>query len=221
MQPTYVQRLRLTFSKIGATRYIGHLDLARTWERILNRAKLPVTYTQGFNRRPRMQMATALPLGFTSDCEMIEILMDERMTLADVGTQLNSKMAPGIVLHRVEEIEIKAPLLQNSTVACIYSVTLLDEMDETVLQQRIDGLLGAESLMRERARGKKRKTYDLRPLIHTITLTSNPTSLTMKLSQIPNQASGRPDEVLHALEIDPADARVHRTAIILEGEPEH
>ena len=51
--PRPAQRLRLTFSKDGPARFISHLDLARALERALNRAALPVAYTQGFNRRPR------------------------------------------------------------------------------------------------------------------------------------------------------------------------
>ena len=42
------QRLRVTYRKAGALRYVGHLDLMRTWERALRRARLPLAYTQGF-----------------------------------------------------------------------------------------------------------------------------------------------------------------------------
>ena len=215
MQPTYVQRLRLTFSKIGPTRFIGHLDLARTMERVLNRAKIPVTYTQGFNRRPRMQMASALPLGFTSDCEMIDILLDERVEPETVKAQLMAKMAPGIVLHTVEEVPIAAPALQISTVTAVYTVTPLDPLDTTALQQAIDELLASESHMRTRARGKRRKPYDLRPLIEELRLIATDTpTLHMRLS-LREGKTGRPDEVLYALGLDPADTRIHRTQIIL------
>ena len=71
MERTYVQRIRVVFSKVGATRYISHLDVARTWERILNRAKVPVDYSHGFNKRPKMQFATATALGTTSLCEVV------------------------------------------------------------------------------------------------------------------------------------------------------
>ena len=219
MQPTYVQRLQLTFSKIGPTRFIGHLDLARTWERILNRATLPMTYSQGFNRRPKMQMATALPLGFTSDCEMIEIWLDERLELDEVQARLTAKMAPGIVLHHIHEVDLQAPLLQNITLASVFHVTLLDPMDREVLQGRIEALLASESFMRARERGRKQKPYDLRPLIYDLQLepteSETPTIL-MNLKQVPNTAAGRPDEVLYALEIDPADARIHRTEIVFD-----
>ena len=215
MQATYVQRLRLTFSKIGPTRFIGHLDLARTMERVLNRAKIPVTYTQGFNRRPRMQMASALPLGFTSDCEMIDILLDKQVEPAIIKDQLMAKMAPGIILHSVAEVSLTAPALQNSTVAAVYTVTPLDPIDTTALQQAVEDLLSSESHMRTRARGKRRKPYDLRPLIEELTLVAadSPT-LHMRLS-LQEGKTGRPDEVLYALGLDPADTRIHRTQIIL------
>src|SRR4051794_17382356 len=57
------QRLRIIFGKLGSQKYIGHLDLAKTWERILRRAQISLAYSQGFNARPKMQLAAALPLG--------------------------------------------------------------------------------------------------------------------------------------------------------------
>ena len=115
MQANYVQRLRLIFSKGGAARYISHLDLARTLERALNRAKIPVAYTQGFNRRPRMQMATALPLGYTSEYELADILLAERMEPEQARQQLMAKMAPGIVVLQVADVPVSGPSLQAMT----------------------------------------------------------------------------------------------------------
>ena len=77
MQANYVQRLRLEFAKTGPTRFIGHLDLAKALERSLNRAQIPLAYTQGYNPRPRMQLAAALPLGFTSECELADVWLLE------------------------------------------------------------------------------------------------------------------------------------------------
>ncbi len=64
-QPTK-QRLHITFGKFDALKYTSNLDIAKIWERVLRRANLPILYTQGFNTRPRLQPATALPLGITS-----------------------------------------------------------------------------------------------------------------------------------------------------------
>lgn len=216
MQANYTQRLRLTFSKTGPTRFIGHLDLARTLERSLNRARIPVAYTQGFNQRPRMQLAAALPLGFTSECEMADIWLMETMEPEQVRQQLMARMAPGLTIHQIEEVDLKAPTLQTLTRESAYTVTLLDPVDTAVLQQKIDALLASDTHLRKRGHGRKRKDYDLRPLIYDLRLVSDsdPIRLDMRLA-MEESKNGRPDEVLLALELDPLAARIHRTAIAL------
>ncbi len=217
MQATYVQRLRFTFRKFGPTRYIGHLDLARTLERALNRANMPVTYSQGFNRRPRLAMATALPLGYTSDCELADIWLDERVEPEAAQQQMMSRMAPGLEIVRVEEVPTDAPSLQSLTTESTYTATLLDPVaDLGALQQKIDALLAAETAVRVRERGKKRTEYDLRPLILELQLNDdgeNPV-ITMRLCLEPAK-TGRPDEVLLELGLDPLAARIHRTRLML------
>ena len=59
-------RIRVTFAKTEPMRFTSHLDLFRAWERTFRRAGLPILFSQGYNPRPRMQLAAALPLGFTS-----------------------------------------------------------------------------------------------------------------------------------------------------------
>jgi radical SAM-linked protein len=211
----------MTFSKTGPTRFIGHLDLARTLERSLNRARIPIAYSQGFNKRPRMQLATALPLGFTSECELADIWLMEMMEPEQVKAQLMAKMAPGITIHQVEDVALKTPNLQTITIESTYTVTLLDPVDTAVLQQKITDLMAAESHLRERGHGRKRKTYDLRPLIYDLALIdgSDPVQILMRLALEPGK-NGRPDEVLLALGLDPLAARIHRTSISLqETEP--
>src|SRR5512136_903583 len=81
-------RLRITFSKSGALRYTGHLDLQTTWERIVRRAGLPLAYTQGFHPGPRIQIASALPLGFIGHAEIVDIWLREPVPVNTVGAEL-------------------------------------------------------------------------------------------------------------------------------------
>ena len=217
MNANYVQRLRLTFRKEGATRYIGHLDLALTLERSLNRAQIPMAYTQGFNKRPRMALAAALPLGYLSECELADIYLTEIMEPEAAREQMMQRMAPGIVVWQVEEVDLKAPALQTVTAVTTYTALLLDPVDPVGLQQNIDDLLAAESIIRTR----RNKEYDLRPLIEALALVATEdgsTLITMRLTMMPGK-TGRPDEVLTALELDPMAARITRTEIVL-AEPE-
>ena len=217
MQSIYVQRLRLTFTKEGSTRYIGHLDLARALERAFNRAKLPLAYSQGFNPRPKMQMASALPLGYASKCELVDILMTEKMDLETARAQIMKRMAPGIIVSGIEDVPLSEPALQAQTVSAHYSAQLLDPVDLAQLRSRIEALMASETHMRELVRGGKRKIYDLRPLVNAISLDDERGShpvLDMDLVLMPGM-TGRPDDLLQALEIDPLSARISRTKIVL------
>lgn len=217
MQATYVQRLRVTFRKFGSTRFIGHLDVARTWERALNRAKVPMAYSQGFNRRPKMQFATATSLGTTSDGELVDLWLTEPLDPAAAHEQIMSRMAPGIEVIDVREVPLSGPALQTLTRASIYEVTPLDPVDFTELESRVAALLAAETVPRERRSKKKVRRYDLRPLIYDLQLhqlEDGRPQLKMHLS-LEQAATGRPDEVLKALELDPLDVRIHRSRIVL------
>lgn len=64
--------IRLVFSKTGRARYMSHLDLNRAMIRALRRAKLPVWYTEGFNRHPYVTFAAPLSLGYEGLHETME-----------------------------------------------------------------------------------------------------------------------------------------------------
>lgn len=219
MQADYVQRLRMTFGKSGPARYISHLDLARALERALNRANLPVAYTHGFNRRPRLQMAAALPLGYTSEYELADLLMVERVEPEMARQQLMARMAPGIEVYQMADVPLQVPSLQASTVESTYVAIPLDPVDRPVLAAQIDGLLAATELPREREHKGKMKGYDLRPLLLDLRLLDgvDPPAIQMRLLLQPS-LTGRPDEVLLALGIDPLACRIHRTRIVLQDE---
>ncbi|HSH05177.1 MAG TPA: TIGR03936 family radical SAM-associated protein [Anaerolineae bacterium] len=219
MQPNYVQRLRLHFSKAGVTRYIGHLDLARTLERSLNRAQLPIAYTQGFNPRPRMQFAAALPLGYTSQAELADIWLKEEIDPATAQEKLTTAIAPGLIIHDIYPVPLKTDALQNSTHSTLYAITFIDPSTVTDLAQRVQTILEADEVKRERRRKKKTVVYNLRPLIHDLKCLppdDNPT-LHAHLA-LRTGANGRPDELLMAMNIDPLETRIHRLEIYLQPE---
>ena len=218
MQANYVQRLRLAFDKNGPARYIGHLDLARTLERSLNRARIPIAYTQGFNRRPRLSFAAALPLGYTSEYELADIWLLEEMNPQVALEQMMQKMAPGIKVTTVKEVPVGAPSLQSLTDSAHYEVTPFEKQDANDLASRVSRLLAQQNLVRERKSGKgKVKHYDLRPLIlelASMTDRDDKAVLTMTLLLMSGK-TGRPDEVLAAIDLDPLAAHIHRTMITL------
>lgn len=205
-------RLRITFTKQGALRYIGHLDLHKIWERTARRAELPLAYSQGFHPHPQIQLASALPLGFSSRCELVDMRLKETLPLDGLVARIQAAVPSGLQIMQVEEVDERAPALQTQVIASEFEVTLLEAVDVLELTQRVAALLSSESILRER-RGKP---YDLRPLIESISLTpGDPTRLTLVLAAREG-ATGRPEEVLDALALPLENTRVERTRLIFK-----
>ena len=131
------------------------------------------------------------------------------MTLEEIGTTLTPALPPGLAITTIEETELRSPKVQNLIHTTQYSVDLIEPRPE--IGQRVDGLMKSATLMRER----RKKQYDLRPLIKTLSVSSDNRDIDMSLSALPG-ATGRPDEVLLALGINPHEVNVTRTAILLE-----
>jgi len=214
--PRPAQRLRLTFSKDGPARYISHLDLARALERSLNRAELPVAYTQGFNRRPRLSLAAALPLGYTSVAEVADVWLTESVAAEVFRVRLAARLAPGLGLLAVADVPLAAPSAQGQLVAATYAVRFPDGVDVAALRAAVAEVLAADSLMRDRRRAKdtRPQPFDLRPLILDMRVAGDGDAprLYLELAHTPT-ATGRPDDVLAALGLDPLDAHVQRVGL--------
>jgi radical SAM-linked protein len=206
-------RIRITFSKQGALRYTGHLDLHRLWERAARRAELPLAYSQGFHPQPKMNLAAALPLGFSSRCEVLDMRLERDIPLDGLRGTLQATLPDGIRVLSVEQVEERAPALQTQVVSAEYEVTLSGSVDGSDLKRRVDSVMEAESILRSR-RGKE---YDLRPLVESLTSVSSPEGrgekIFMKLSA-KEGATGRPEEVLDVLGISHEETRIERTRLI-------
>ena len=82
--------------KLGALRYTGHLDLHKLWERAARRAELPLAYSQGFHPQPKINIAAALPLGFSSRCEVMDMRLEHDIQLDGLREKLQRTLPTGI-----------------------------------------------------------------------------------------------------------------------------
>ncbi len=207
-------RTRITFTKQGALRYTGHLDLHRLWERAMRRADLPLSYSQGFHPQPKISLASALPLGFSSLGEVLDVRFNEELNTQEIATRLKESLPRDIQIISVESVDEKLPALQTLVLSAEYQVKLTEPVEGSDLKRKLEEVKQSESLPRER-RGK---FYDLRPLIETLTFESDSDgkhTLFMTLSAREG-ATGRPEEVLNVLGIEPEYTRVERTRLIFK-----
>ena len=205
-------RVRITFTKQNALRYIGHLDLHSLWERAMRRADLPLAYSQGFHPQPKISLAAALPLGFSSRGEVLDVRLKEDVAVEHITKQLTESLPPDIKILDVQEVAENLPALQTQVLSAAYDVHLTEPVETSELMRRVESMMMSESIIRER-RGK---SYDLRPLIEMISvITDSNGKAWLKMTLAAREgATGRPEEVLSVLEIEPETTYVERTRLI-------
>jgi radical SAM-linked protein len=211
MNDSPIMRIRISFSKNDAMRFTGHLDLHKTWERIFRRAGLPLAYSQGFHPQPRLNLACALPLGFTSQAEILDAWLEYPLPLQDVQTELRRSAPPGISIAQIEAVDQKEPALQTQVSSSEYIINFLTPVSE--LDQKLFEIISAESISRQ----WRERTYDLRPLIEELrrlpdTQAGNASILARLAAR--EGATGRPEELVQALGFVPNLTRVHRSRLL-------
>ncbi len=96
--------VRIKFEKTGALQYISHLDLHRTFCRLLVRCEVPVWYSEGFTPHPRLVFATPLSVGAESVCEYMDVFVEgnaERIDTDVIRWKLRDTGIDGLVIKDV------------------------------------------------------------------------------------------------------------------------
>jgi radical SAM-linked protein len=101
--PPTVQKLRIRYAKRGRLRFASHRDLARTLERALRRASVPMAFSAGFSPHPKISYLGAAPTGAASEAEYLEIGLSVRCDPGAVGAALDAALPEEVaVLDCVE-----------------------------------------------------------------------------------------------------------------------
>jgi radical SAM-linked protein len=126
------------FRKVGAARYISHLDLMRTMNRAIRRAGLPAAYSQGFHPHIVMAYAQALGLGYLSEGEYMEISLDDGYDLNQAVAVLNGALPEGIRMTGAWPLSKEFPTLMAAVSAALWRVEFTEPNDKTLLEKFIN-----------------------------------------------------------------------------------
>jgi radical SAM-linked protein len=206
-------RYRMRFTKREALRYISHHDLMRVFELALRRSSLPVSYTQGFNPRPRVSFALALPLGVESLDEIVDIDFEQTGTAPDkqqVLQALAEQMPPGLTLLDAEVAEGRPRVVAVEYVCIVPPEILRPEQ----LQVRLEEFLASESVPYSRSRGDRKapRKFDARAFALDARLDGKELSMRLKAGQ---DGGMKPSDLLALLGLDADRILVTKTRTIL------
>ncbi len=141
-------RYRVRFEKVDLLRWIGHKDLARLWERIIRRAALVPSMTEGFHPKPRIGFPSALSLGIEGLDEVVELDLAENISPSDLLHRLENDRQPGLnikCVSRLPEGFRKAQLIRSD-----FSITVPETADPTTMASAIEQLKSQEIVSIER-----------------------------------------------------------------------
>ncbi len=211
------QRIRLTFAKGVAMRFTSHLDLARAWERTLRRAEVPLAYSQGFNPRPQIQLAAALPLGYTGQEELLDMTLTRPVSLGELSKRIVAALPAGLTLLQAEEVPVSSPALQATVRFASYCAYLETSLTPDEVRARVDRFLAEDTYpwTRRSHKGKVRQV-DLRAMVNRLALrqaAGGRLILEMRLRH-DNEGAGRPDEIVAALDLSDQVRLIERVGLV-------
>ena len=91
-----MSKLRLLFIKEAQASYISHLDLLRTFQRAFPRTELDIKHSQGYHPHPIISIVLPLPVGQSSDCELLDFEVTQDTDGRGIAEKLNTGMPCGL-----------------------------------------------------------------------------------------------------------------------------
>lgn len=91
-----MSKLRLLFIKEAQASYISHLDLLRTFQRAFPRTELDIKHSQGYHPHPIISIVLPLPVGQSSDCELLDFEVTQDTDGSGIAEKLNTGMPSGL-----------------------------------------------------------------------------------------------------------------------------
>lgn len=164
----------IVFSKTGRLRFVGHLDVMRTFQRALTRAGIQLAYSQGFNPHPLMAFAHPLTLGFSGQREIMEIITEQDMTDEEVVTKLGSALPEGLAVVSCRTGKGGKGNAMGMVQSATYRIALPEQPEIQALdwEAEIEAFLNQDEISVEKVgklKGhKKMLSVDYKPYIYSL-----------------------------------------------------
>jgi radical SAM family uncharacterized protein/radical SAM-linked protein len=210
------------FQKAGEAKWLGHLDIARAFERAVRMADVDVDYSRGFNPRPRISFPSALPLGTTGDNELVIIRLMSRPSPDYLAAEINRYLPKGlrIVSANIKPVEYKDPIPVASEY--LVELDLPDDTSQKDIADAVNHLPSSPKIEFKRKTGQGERILDLRSGISELDVCSSKKTGTILLRMVVRHRdfTVKPSEIVECLARSVpglAIRSVHRARLITNG----
>ena len=195
----------LRYEKTENVKYVSHLDFVRMFGRALRRAHLPIAYSEGFNPHPLLGFALPLSVGYTSECEILEIALTEELSTDEIKESFNRVLPDGVKILSVHEGKSNMKKLD---------IALYQVFPEKTPAGIVEFLAMDKILIEKKTKSGIKET-DIRPDIKDIKVTLGKIEMTLSAGSRNNL---KPEVVIAAMNkyiagYNSGDCRYHRKQI--------
>jgi radical SAM family uncharacterized protein/radical SAM-linked protein len=164
------RRYRFTYTKLGASAFLSHLDLIRALPRAFRRNELPLFYSSGFHPKPDMTFGPALSLGVSSLGEVVDVKLTAELSPADYLEVLSSSAPDGLdftgAVRLGADDAAVARVIDSARYAVAFPRSVLAARGgEEWLRERVAAVLAATELRQVRRIEGIGKAIDVRPFL--------------------------------------------------------
>lgn len=160
-------RYVIKFSKESQIKFISHLDLMRTVQKIIKRSALPIEYSKGFNPHMSLSFAQPLAVGVYSYGEYMDINLNEELDEQYIVNSLNNSAPAGIKFHKaiklVPDGEKKVPKSMAGVEGAAYKIEIRYK-DISELQEHMEKLKKQNNWVTMKKSKSSEKEEDIKPM---------------------------------------------------------
>lgn len=163
-------RYLIKFTKEADIKFIGHLDLMRTIQKVVRRSEIPVEYSKGFNPHMSLSMAQPLSVGVYSTGEYMDLVLVEELDCSEVIDRLNEVTASGVKFITGTKVpapkqnEKKFPQAMALIDAATYTIKIkYDNLDS--FEEDMEALKNMKEWVMTKKTKRSEKDVDIKPMV--------------------------------------------------------
>lgn len=126
------------YRKEGRAAFISHIHVMRLFEQAFQRAQIPVTFTQGYNPKPKMEFVNPLSTGVTGGAEvvLVDIHGGASLNREDTLKILNTSISEGFVFTDMKAFETdRRVTLSKHMGGSVYTISHVEDAE---LKEKMD-----------------------------------------------------------------------------------
>jgi radical SAM family uncharacterized protein/radical SAM-linked protein len=156
---------RVFFAKMGELRFVGHLDLLRSLQRMLRASGLPLHYSAGFHPKPFLSLCPPLAIGIQGENEYFDFALQQNFSLEEVDNKIQSVFPNALTFHTITYSQNKSMRTMEFYPAEEIIVKPDHSIPMAYWQEKTNLFLTESMWLLKRTRSDKEQESDLKQII--------------------------------------------------------